>query len=859
MADSVQYALDRMVVDLDDLRYREIFSEAEVRAILAKRRDFEYMLQRHEARRLDYMRYVEYELNLESLRALRTKRIEGSSHSRSSSSRKKKNNKGKASTADFCCVRLVRWIFDRAVMKFPGDVDIWLHYIDFAARQGQSKTIGRLFARALQLHPRNAGLWIKAASWEFFDGGNASSARSLMQRALRINPTAQNLWLQYFRLEFSYVEKLMGRREILGLEEEEEAAAVGAAAAAEGGDDSGGREGMDIPELEAEKGGQTTGRPSFEAVKKAAAVAVGVRAGARAGGEGGARPAPVMNDTSRRFYKGAVPMAVFRAAIKAVSGDVGFRAGFLRCCAVDFPVLAGEAAQTVLASIEQDFPESCEAWELRASYPLLVAEAGGAVAGAAAGSGGGGDGLGPAGRKSVDVLERAVAAIGTSDPDMWVRYASFLRARLEACEERRDGGGGKKRKRSSAAVRASAAAPAAAAASLAGRLQEVLARAVKVHLAAPDPRSNVLSAADEEGVTNTTTTTTVMAAAIAARKERGGASQLATRGVSTSAGELKEMDERRGEDAREALSAGLADVCLALGKPEEALAALRAATAALPRRPGPWLRRAALERRLLALGTSPRTDGGADGEHRRLEKGSGSSRSTSSGSGGASDDADVAMATLRAGIKAVPATAPGYPSLWRELLTTLVAAPSGPITTTTTTTTGDGSENMTKKKPAAVAATAAAVAAAFRDAVEACNPSGSGGGGSGRGGEEQEDSALGGAQGEFLAGYIRWSAAVRGVGAARRVLRWARSSFLLSGAGAAVAYNEVIELERALDEVGETGTAGGRAKRIRGLFEDAADKFGKELPSIWEEYAQFEIQEGDVKRANAVRWRSQQP
>ena len=27
MADSVQYALDRMVVDLDDLRYRGIFSE----------------------------------------------------------------------------------------------------------------------------------------------------------------------------------------------------------------------------------------------------------------------------------------------------------------------------------------------------------------------------------------------------------------------------------------------------------------------------------------------------------------------------------------------------------------------------------------------------------------------------------------------------------------------------------------------------------------------------------------------------------------------------------------------------------------------------------------------------------------
>lgn len=94
------------------------------------------MLRRHEARRLDFMRYVEYELNLESLRALRTKRVEGGGNLQS---KKKKSKKGKAATADFCCVRLVRWIFDRAVMKFPGDVDIWLHYIEFAARQGQSK------------------------------------------------------------------------------------------------------------------------------------------------------------------------------------------------------------------------------------------------------------------------------------------------------------------------------------------------------------------------------------------------------------------------------------------------------------------------------------------------------------------------------------------------------------------------------------------------------------------------------------------------------------------------------------------------------------------------------------------------
>lgn len=113
---------------------------------MARRREFEYMLRRHEARRLDYMRYVEYELNLESLRALRTKRIEGGAVGSNHRS-KKKNKKGKAAAADFCCVRLVRWIFDRAVMKFPGDVDIWLHYIEFSSRQGQSKV--RTAARAV--------------------------------------------------------------------------------------------------------------------------------------------------------------------------------------------------------------------------------------------------------------------------------------------------------------------------------------------------------------------------------------------------------------------------------------------------------------------------------------------------------------------------------------------------------------------------------------------------------------------------------------------------------------------------------------------------------------------------------------
>ena len=117
-------------------------AQAEVRAIIAKRREFEYLLRRRESRRQDFVRYAEHELRLESLRALRAKRLEGARQK----TKKKKGASGDGGAAagmgtasDYSCVRLVRSILNRAVAKFPGDVDLWLQYIGFAARQGQTK------------------------------------------------------------------------------------------------------------------------------------------------------------------------------------------------------------------------------------------------------------------------------------------------------------------------------------------------------------------------------------------------------------------------------------------------------------------------------------------------------------------------------------------------------------------------------------------------------------------------------------------------------------------------------------------------------------------------------------------------
>jgi hypothetical protein len=72
MAEQVQSILERMVPLLKDLRSRGIFTDAEVRKIVERRRRSEYALQRRGGAALlsDYLRYIEDEVNLERLRRL---------------------------------------------------------------------------------------------------------------------------------------------------------------------------------------------------------------------------------------------------------------------------------------------------------------------------------------------------------------------------------------------------------------------------------------------------------------------------------------------------------------------------------------------------------------------------------------------------------------------------------------------------------------------------------------------------------------------------------------------------------------------------------------------------------------------
>ena len=122
-----------MVPELEDLQVRGIFDPAEVRALVKKRRDFEFLLQRRAPRKEDYVRYIEYELKLEKLRKARTKR----------------RGIHTSGPSDFGGVRRIQSVYQRALRKFGSDVSLWNDALDHGMRVGSTHNLSKQLARLL--------------------------------------------------------------------------------------------------------------------------------------------------------------------------------------------------------------------------------------------------------------------------------------------------------------------------------------------------------------------------------------------------------------------------------------------------------------------------------------------------------------------------------------------------------------------------------------------------------------------------------------------------------------------------------------------------------------------------------------
>lgn len=110
------------------------------------------------------------------------------------------------------------FLFKRGTKKFPGDIGLWMQYIEFARKEKAFKKLNEILTAVVRLHPAKAELWIYAARYFMDTQADITNARSYMQRGLRFCKESKKLWLEYAKLETLYIGKIAARRKVLGLD-----------------------------------------------------------------------------------------------------------------------------------------------------------------------------------------------------------------------------------------------------------------------------------------------------------------------------------------------------------------------------------------------------------------------------------------------------------------------------------------------------------------------------------------------------------------------------------------------------------------------------------------------------------------
>lgn len=272
----VQYSLERTLPQLRILDEHRILTKDELRSVTIQRQEFEARLIRRKADKTDFVRYLEFEDDLHALVTLRARERHRLAVERSKAGDEDAKAQllprsffpKQAASSSAQCVA----ILERMVRKFRFDVDAWERYIAWAKRRKMRVVAGRVYARALALHPMQPALWLSAADYELNTHADPSAARALLQRGIRTNkltdtaalsaesvkaqktgrgaralrdpgalrwhvsPYEQDvlrMWVEYMRMELVFIERLRRRWRVLGMESDVEPREQGAEAAAQ--------------------------------------------------------------------------------------------------------------------------------------------------------------------------------------------------------------------------------------------------------------------------------------------------------------------------------------------------------------------------------------------------------------------------------------------------------------------------------------------------------------------------------------------------------------------------------------------------------------------------------------------------
>ncbi|XP_078040892.1 U3 small nucleolar RNA-associated protein 6 homolog isoform X2 [Augochlora pura] len=190
MAEFVEKRCEDMIPELEQMEKIKLFDKSEIRGIAKKFKENEYKIQRHSKTKEDYLRYIQYLMDLLKLIKQR---------------RDKFGIQQKKSEIDHIITNKMNYLYKDAIFKFQDDIRFWIAYIKFCKHVHFKNSVSHILARMLQIHQDKPKCWHIAALWELEENKNKQTARQFLLRGLHVHPTSQLLYTDAFRLELDEV------------------------------------------------------------------------------------------------------------------------------------------------------------------------------------------------------------------------------------------------------------------------------------------------------------------------------------------------------------------------------------------------------------------------------------------------------------------------------------------------------------------------------------------------------------------------------------------------------------------------------------------------------------------------------
>ncbi|EUD68759.1 hypothetical protein C922_00447 [Plasmodium inui San Antonio 1] len=260
MTDKVCRMVENMVYEFNDLKRKELFTDKEIITIANKRRNHEYTINSSSCILLNFILYIEFEMNLEKIREKRKlkkkndmlneineynrllksqyeeytnlkAKIESEKCPRRSKSLRKLLNKNehsinsckrnilkvenklqiliRYSLSDYSLVKRIINIFQTCLRKHHNNIEIWLHYFNFCYVKHKMQNLESAILNSLKYHIKNELIWVFYLHYFYNIRKNIQYTRKLYIRAILFIPKSLSLNVLYFNIEFDIFYKLL--------------------------------------------------------------------------------------------------------------------------------------------------------------------------------------------------------------------------------------------------------------------------------------------------------------------------------------------------------------------------------------------------------------------------------------------------------------------------------------------------------------------------------------------------------------------------------------------------------------------------------------------------------------------------